>query len=95
MQVVIAPCSPWRNPYVERVIGPIRREYLDHMIVLNERHLRYILRSYLAYYHGSRTHLSLGKDAPDHHAAQTAADGRVVELAEVGGLHHRYERQAA
>ncbi len=94
-QVMTAPRSPWQNPYAERVIGSIRRECLDHVIVFNERHLRRILRSYLAYYHRSRTHLSLGKDAPDHRAVQTPAEGRVVEFVEVGGLHHRYERRAA
>jgi hypothetical protein len=94
-QVMIAPRSPWQSPFAERAIGSIRRECLGHVIVLNERHLRRILRSYLAYYHGSRTHLSLGKDAPDHRAVQTPAEGGVVEIAEVGGLHHRYERRAA
>ena len=94
-QVMIAPRSPWQNPFAERVIGSMRRECLDHVIVLNEQHLSRILHSYLAYYHGSRTHLSLSKDAPDHRAIQTPAEGRVVELAEVGGLHHRYERRAA
>jgi transposase InsO family protein len=94
-QVMIVPWSPWQNPYAERVIGSIRRECLDHVIVLNEQHLRRILRSYLAYYHRSRTHLSLGKDAPDHRAVQTPAEGKVVDFAEVGGLHHRYERRAA
>ena len=64
-EVVTAPRSPWQNPYVERLIGSVRRECLDHSIILNERHLRRILGSYLDYYHGSRTHLSLGKDTPD------------------------------
>ena len=59
--MVIAPRSPWQNPYVERVIGSIRRDCIDHVIVLNERHLRRILRSYLDYYHTCRTHLSLNK----------------------------------
>jgi putative transposase len=90
-----APSSPWQNPYVERVIGSIRRECLDHVVVLNERHLRRVLRSYLAYYHGSRTHLALGKDAPAPRAIEPAGGGRVVARREVGGLHHRYERQAA
>ena len=58
------PSSPWQNPYVERVIGSIRRECLNHVIVLNESHLRRTLAGYLAYYHHARTHLSLGKDAP-------------------------------
>jgi len=89
------PSSPWQNPYVERVIGSIRRECLDHVVVFNERHLRRVLRSYLAYYHGSRTHLALGKDTPEPRAVEPAGAGRVVARPEVGGLHHRYERQAA
>lgn len=94
-EVVTAPRSPWQNPYVERVIGTLRRECLDHVIILNERHLRRILRSYRDYYHGSRTHLSLGKDTPDGRPAQPASFGKVVSLPKVGGLHHRYERLAA
>jgi putative transposase len=88
-----APRSPWQNPYVERVIGSIRRECLDHVIVFNERHLRRVLRAYVAYYQRSRTHLALGKDAPAERAVQPT--GRIVVRPEVGGLHHRYERQAA
>jgi len=88
-----APRSPWQNPYVERVIGSIRRECLDHVIVVNERHLRRVLRTYVAYYQRSRTHLALGKDAPAKGAVQPT--GRIVVRPEVGGLHHRYERQAA
>ena len=88
-----APRSPWQNPYVERVIGSIRRECLDHVIVFNERHLRRVLRAYVAYYQRSRTHLALGKDAPVERAVQPT--GRIVVRPEVGGLHHRYERQAA
>ena len=87
--------SPWQNPYVERLIGSVRRECLDHSIILNERHLRRILGSYLDYYHGSRTHLSLGKDTPDGRPVQPAGSGTVVSLPKVGGLHHRYERLAA
>jgi transposase InsO family protein len=94
-EVVTAPRSPWQNPYVERVIGTIRRECLDHVIILDERHLRRILGSYLDYYHGSRTHLSLGKDTPDGRPVQPAGSGKVVSLPRVGGLHHRYERLAA
>ena len=94
-EVVTAPRSPWQNPYVERVIGSIRRECLDHVIVLNERHLRRILTSYLDYYHGSRTHLSLGKDTPDGRPVQPAGSGKIVALLQLGGLHHRYERLAA
>ena len=88
-----APRSPWQNPYVERVIGSIRRECPDHIIVFNERHLRRVLRTYVAYYQRSRTHLALGKDAPVERAVQPT--GRIVVRPEVGGLHHRYERQAA
>ncbi len=94
-EVVTAPRSPWQNPYVERVIGTIRRECLDHVIILDERHLRRILGSYLDYYHGSRTHLSLGEDTPDGRPVQPAGSGKVVSLPRVGGLHHRYERLAA
>ena len=91
----MAPRSPWQNPYVERLIGSVKRECLDHLIILNERHLRRILGSYLDYYHGSRTHLSLGKDRPDGRPVQPAGSGTVVSLPKVGGLHHRYERLAA
>ena len=94
-EVLIAPRSPWQNPYVERLIGSVRRECLDHVIVLGEAHLRRVLRAYFAYYQRSRTHLSLGKDAPDARHVQPPAMGKVVELPEVGGLHHRYERRAA
>ena len=94
-QVITAPRSPWQNPYVERVIGSIRRECLDHVIVLNERHLRRILRDYFDYYHSSRTHLSLNKDPPDPRAVESAEHGNIVALPRVGGLHHRYTRIAA
>ena len=63
-EVISSPSSPWQNPYAERLIGSIRRECLDHVIVLGERHLRRVLTVYAGYYHGSRTHLSLAKDAP-------------------------------
>jgi transposase InsO family protein len=74
-EVITAPRSPWQNPYVERVIGSIRRECLDHVIVLNERHLRRILRDYFDYYHISRTHLSLNKDPPDPRAVESVRYG--------------------
>ena len=93
--MLIAPRAPWQNAYVERLIGSIRRECLDHVIVLNESSLRRILNSYFDYYHRSRTHLSLGKDAPETRAIQPPELGSVTELPHVGGLHHRYERQAA
>jgi putative transposase len=94
-EVITAARSPWQNPFVERLIGSIRRECLDHVIVLNEKHLRRILKSYFDYYHRSRTHLSLAKDAPEPRAKQPQELGVVIEIAEVGGLHHRYERRAA
>lgn len=94
-EMVIAPHSPWQNPYVERVIGTLRRECLDHVVVLTEAHLRRIVRSYVGYYHGARRHLALGKDAPQPRTAHPPEKGRVIEIPEVGGLHHRYERRAA
>jgi transposase InsO family protein len=94
-EVLSAPRSPWQNPYVERLIGSIRRECLDHVIVLNERHLRRILQRYFGYFHRTRTHLSVDKDVPDTRPVQLPAMGKVIEIAEVGGLHHRYERRAA
>jgi len=94
-EVLTAPQSPWQNAFVERLIGSIRRECLDHVIVLNETGLRRILKSYLDYYERSRTHLALGKDAPSSRPIQPAAMGRVAEVPQVGGLHHRYERVAA
>jgi putative transposase len=94
-QVLTAPRSPWQNPYAERLVGSVRRECLDHVIVLGERHLHRILKSYFAYYLRSRTHLSLDKDAPEPRAVQPPSSGEIVELPEVGGLHHRYERLAA
>jgi transposase InsO family protein len=95
-EVVIAWCSPWQNPYAERVIGTLRRELLDHVLVLNERHLRRLLRTYVCdYYHSSRTHLSLDKDSPEPRAVEPLEMGEVVELPVVGGLHHRYTRRAA
>ncbi len=94
-QVLIAPRSPWQNPYVERVIGSIRRECLDHVIVLNEPHLRRILRKYFEYYATARTHLSLGKDSPTPRPVEPDHGGEVIALPMVGGLHHRYVRRAA
>ena len=94
-EVLTAPHSPWQNPFAERLIGSIRRECLDHILVLSELHLRRILTAYFAYYHRARTHLSLHKDAPDARPLEPPEAGRVVALPEVGGLHHRYVRQAA
>ena len=94
-EIRTAPQSPWQNPYVERLIGSIRRECLDHVIVFNERSLRRILQSYVDYHQHFRTHLSLGKDAPMTRQVQPSEMGQVVEMPEVCGLHHRYIRQAA
>jgi len=94
-EVLTAPRSPWQSPFVERVIWSIRRECLDHVIVFNEASLRRILKSYFRYYGKSRTHLALAKDTADKRVVQPPNLGPVIELAEVGGLHHRYERRAA
>ena len=94
-EVKTAPRAPWQNPYVERLIGTLRRECLDHMVVLNEIHLRRLLRDYLLYYHSARTHLSLEKDAPEPRRVERLDEGGVVETPMVSGLHHRYTRQAA
>jgi putative transposase len=95
VEVVSAPASPWQNPYVERLIGSIRRECLDHIIVLNAPHLRRILTIYSRYYHRSRTLPGLEKDAPDLRPVSPPSAGPIIAIPEVGGLHHRYERQAA
>jgi putative transposase len=94
-EVVIAPRSPWQNPYVERLIGSIRRECLDHVLVLHERHLRRLLTSYFQYYHRWRTHRALDMDCPVPRPVQRPGDGSIKEVPEVGGLHHHYERRAA
>jgi hypothetical protein len=85
-----SPRSPWQNGYAERLIGSIRRECIDHVIVFGECHLRHPLRSYPNYYNETRTHLSLDKDAPVSRAIQTA--GRVFARPVLGGLHHQYVR---
>jgi putative transposase len=92
-EVLSAPRSPWQRAYVERIIGSIRRECLDHVLIFDESSLRRTLRSYLGYYHRSRPHLSLDKDSPDPRAVQSV--GTVTAIPEVGGLHHRYERRVA
>lgn len=94
-EVLIAFRSPWQSPYVERLIGSIRRECLDHVIVIDELSLRRHLFFYFRYYHGARCHLSLGKDSPDGRAVQPPHMGKIFAFPEVGGLHHRYERRAA
>jgi transposase InsO family protein len=94
-EVVTAPRSPWQNPYVERLIGSIRRECLDQIIIFNEHHLRAVLSSYFHYYHKTRTHLSLNKDCPQPRHIQLPSAGKIIVFPEVAGLHHRYERRAA
>jgi transposase InsO family protein len=86
----IAPRSPWQNGYFERLIGSIRRDCLDHVVVFGERHLRHLLRTYATYYNQSRTHLSLNKDSPVSRAVETV--GRILPVPILGGLHHRYVR---
>ena len=85
-----APRSPWQNGHTERLIGSIRRECLDHVVVFGERHLRHVLLLYMEYYNNARTHLSLNKDAPVPRAAQAA--GRILPTPILGGLHHQYVR---
>jgi transposase InsO family protein len=94
-EVLTAPRSPWQNAFVERLIGSIRRDFLDYFIVLNERHLKRILTRYFDSYHRWRTHLSLDMDSPESRPVQRPALGKVVEFPEVGGLHHHCERLAA
>jgi hypothetical protein len=94
-EVVTAPRSPWQNAYVERLIGSIRRECLDHTIILSIAGLQRVLADYVEYYMHTRTHLSLGKDAPASRPATPRSAGRMVEIPQVHGLHHRYDRTAA
>ena len=94
-EVVTAYRSPWQNPFVERLIGSIRRECTNHIIVLNEVSLRRTLKSYFLYYGYSRTHLALDKDSPKPRAVQSSETGPVVKIPQVSGLHHRYERRRA
>jgi putative transposase len=94
-EVLTAPRSPWQNAYVERFIGSVRRECLDHVIIVNAAGLRRVLNAYVAYYMAARTHLALEKDAPLPRPVARPTAGRVVAIPQVGGLHHRYERRAA
>jgi hypothetical protein len=89
--------SPWQNGVAERWIGSVRRELLDHVVVLNERHLRRLLTDYVAYYHDDRTHLGLDKATPASRSVAPcpAGDAEVVSLPRLGGLHHRYAWRAA
>jgi putative transposase len=93
-EVIIAPKAPWQNPFVERVIGSIRRECLDHYLILNEAHLRRLLRGYIAYYNTARPHQSLDHNSPQPREVHPPELGRVVSIPQVGGLHHLYQRAA-
>jgi len=93
-EVLTAPRSPWQNPYCERLIGSLRRELLDRVTVMSERHLRQLLSAYLEYYHRARPHMGLGHNAPEPRAVEPPERGRVVAEPMVGGLHHRYRRCA-
>jgi putative transposase len=92
-EILTAPQSPWQNSYAERLLGSIRRECLNHFVILNARHLKKTLAAYFRYYHLSRTHLGLGKQCPTELKVMDC--GVIVERPELGGLHHRYERVAA
>jgi transposase InsO family protein len=94
-QVLIAAQSPWQNPYVERAIGSIRRDCLDHHIIFNEQHLRRVLKEYIHYYNEYRTHLGLEKDCPEPRSIERPDSGPIQSEPMVGGLHHRYSRKAA
>ena len=93
-EVPTAPRSPWQNPYAERIIGSIRRECLNHMIVLGEVHLKRMLTLYFDYYHNSRPHLSLNRNSPTPREVELPCQGEVVSIPQVGGLHHLYRRAA-
>ena len=93
-EVKITPYSPWQNPFAERVIGSIRRECLDHMIILGESHLRRVMQEYVDYYHESRPHQSLDRNAPVPREIESPSEGEVISIPHLGGLHHRYARAA-
>jgi putative transposase len=93
-EVITAPRSPYQNPYAERVIGSIRRECLDHLIIIGEDQLRRILRDYIDYYHNSRLHQALERNSPTPREIEAAVKGKVIAIPQVGGLHHRYRRAA-
>jgi putative transposase len=93
-EVPTAPRSPFQNPYDERVIGSIRRECLDHLIIIGEDHLRRALRGYFDYYHNSRPHQALERNSPIPREIEAPAKGKVISIPQVGGLHHRYRRAA-
>jgi len=93
-EMLTAPRSPWQNPYVERLIGSIRRGCLNHVIVLNKRHFKRLLRSYFSYYHTARTHLALGKPCPELRQVEPTDQGKVIIFPHISGLRHEYRRAA-
>src|ERR1700687_2883680 len=93
-EVLTAPQSLWQNPYVERIIGSIRRKCSDHIMVFNEAGLHRVLKDYFGYYEHCRTHLSLAEDSPSSRPIQSPSIGDVIEIPQVGGLHHLYTRTA-
>jgi len=93
-QVVTAPRSPFQNPFAERVIGSIRRECLDHLMIINESHLRHTLSGYFDYYHEDRPHQSLDHNSPHPREIEPPSKGQIIAIHQVGGLHHRYRRAA-
>ena len=93
-EVLTAPRAPWQTPFVERVIGSIHRECLDHCLILNEAHLRRLLHGYLGYHNTARPHHSLDDNSPQPREVHPPELGRVVAIPQVGGLHHLYQRAA-
>ena len=93
-EVITAFRSPWQNAYAKRVIGSIRREWLDHEIVFGKNHLRRVLADYFEYYNHARTHLSLDRNSPISREVEPREMGKVVAIPHVGGLYHRYTRVA-
>jgi len=93
-EVLTAPGAPWQNPFAERVIDSIRRECLNHFLVLNERHLHRLLRAYRVYYNASRPHQALDQNSPHPRDSEPPFRGRIVAIPHLGGLHHRYQRAA-
>jgi transposase InsO family protein len=93
-EVLTAPRSLFQNPFVERLIGSIRRECLDHVIILNEDHLRRMLQEYFDYYHNTRPHQSLERNSPAPREIEPQTMGKVISVPQVGGLHHLYRRAA-
>ena len=93
-EVITAPRSPFQNPYAERVIGSIRRECLDHLIIIGEDQLRRAVRGYFDYYHNSRPHQALERNSPTPREIEALVKGKVIAIAQVGGLRHRHRRAA-